>query len=132
MRYGLVFLVFLLSTLLMKGIAMPSQLTIQNLPTVDLIFYTLHLDVDKETPLSEHQNLVAAIKGHDLYDLTEQMELKDEWSKLFYWGALSICLFIFCYPVRLKIQNNRTPYMDRLILPPKYILFQSLKIPFQG
>jgi len=87
MRYGLVFLVFLLSTLLMKGIAMPSQLTIQNLPTVDLSFSTLHLDVDKKTPLSEHQNLVAAIKDHDLYDLTEQMELKDEWSKLLYWGA---------------------------------------------
>jgi hypothetical protein len=133
MRYSLVFLVFLLSTLLMKGIAMPSHSTVQHLPPlVRLSLSVSHSHVDKGPGEPERENLVAAVKDHDLYDLTEQMDLKDEWSKLLYWGVLSICLFVFCYPVRLKIQNNRRPYMDRLILPPKYILFQSLKIPFLG
>ncbi|KKO89902.1 hypothetical protein AAW12_20425 [Sphingobacterium sp. Ag1] len=132
MRYSLVFLVFLLSTLLMKGIAMPSHSTVQHLPLVRLSLSTLQAHLEKGSGNTERENLVAAVKDHDFYDITEQMDLKDEWSKLLYWGVLSICLFVFCYPVCLKIQNNRRPYMDRLILPPKYILFQSLKIPFLG
>jgi len=132
MRYSLIFLVFLFSTLLMKGIAMPSHSTVQHLPLVRLSLSVFPSHVDKALGQSERENLLAAVKDHDVYDITEQMDLKDEWSKLLYWGVLSICLFVFCYPVRLKIQNNRRHYMDRLILPPKYILFQSLKIPFLG
>jgi len=132
MRYSLVFLVFLLSTLLMKGIAIPTHSTVQSLPVFRISLAAFHTHVEQGSGNSERENLVAAVKDHDIYDITEQMDLKDEWSKLLFWGVLSICLFVFCYPVRLKIQNNRRPYMDRLILPPKYILFQSLKIPFLG
>lgn len=111
---------------------MPSHSTVQHLPLFRLSLSVFPSHVDKALGQSERENLLAAVKDHDVYDITEQMDLKDEWSKLLYWGVLSICLFVFCYPVRLKIQNNRRPYMDRLILPPKYILFQSLKIPFLG
>ena len=132
MRFVLVFLVFLLSTLLMKGLAMPTHSSALN-PVISLrLSSTFPTQVEKDSGQSERENLIAAVKDHDLYDITEQIDLKDEWSKLLYWGVLSICLFVFCYPVCLKIQNNRKPYMDRLILPPKYILFQSLKIPFLG
>jgi hypothetical protein len=116
----------------MKGIAIPTHSAVQNVPVFPISLAALHAHVEKGSGNSERENLVAAVKDHDVYDITEQMDLKDEWSKLLYWGVLSICLFVFCYPVRLKIQNNRKPYMDRLILPPKYILFQSLKIPFLG
>lgn len=116
----------------MKGMAMPTHSSALN-PVISLRFSsTFPTQVEKDSRQSERENLVAAVKDHDVYDITEQMDLKDEWSKLLSWGVLSICLFVFCYPVRLKIQNNRRPYMDRLILPPKYILFQSLKIPFLG
>lgn len=116
----------------MKGIAIPTNSTVQSLPVFRISLAAFHAHVEKGSENSERENLVAAVKDRDFYDITEQMDLKDEWSKLLYWGVLSICLFVFCYPVRLKIQNNRRPYMDRLILPPKYILFQSLKIPFLG
>ena len=115
----------------MKGTAIPTHLSTQNL-IVSLGLSNFHSHLERDSKQPERENLIAAVKDHDLYDITEQVDLKDEWSKLLYWGLLSICLFIFCYPVCLKIQNNRKPYMDRLILPPKYILFQSLKIPFQG
>ncbi len=131
-RHSLVFLVFLLSTLLLRGMTIPEQLTVHKQSSVQLGFSTVHNQINKAAEQSEQENVVAAVHDHDLYDITEQVDLKDEWSKLLGWSVLYICLFTFCYPVCLNMRNNRIPYLDRLILPPKYILYQSLKIPFQG
>ena len=131
-RHSLVFLVFLLSVLLLKGMTISEQLKIHNSSGTSLGLSSTQKQIDKGADQSDGENVVAAVHDHDLYDMSEQMDLQEEWNKLLSWVVLSICLFIFCYPVCLNMQNNRTPYMDRLVLPPKYILFQSLKIPFQG
>ncbi|CAM3523888.1 hypothetical protein [Sphingobacterium prati] len=131
-RHSLVFLVFLLSVLLLKGMPISEQLKIHNSSGTYLGLSSTHKQIDKSADQPERENVVAAVHDHDLYDISEQVDLKDEWSKLLGLTVLYICLFIFCYPVCLNMRNNRTPYMDRLVLPPKYILFQSLKIPFQG
>jgi len=131
-RHSLVFLVFLLSALLLRGTTISEQSTVHSPSGTSFGLSASHQQIDKGVGQPERENVVAAVHDHDLYDMSEQMDLQDEWSKLLSWVILSICLFIFCYPVCLNMQNNRKPYMDRLILPPKYILFQSLKIPFQG
>ena len=132
-RYSLVFFVCLLSAMFMRGTAATTtHNSVGNLSVFIPSLPPLPTQVKECEHSADQESLVAAVHNHDLYDMSEQIDLKDEWSKLLYWGVLSICLFIFCYPACLKIQNNKRPYMDRLILPPKYILFQSLKIPFQG
>lgn len=131
-RHSLVFLVFLLSVLLLKGMTISEQLKVHNSSGTYLGLSSTHKQIDKGAGQPERENIVAAVHDHDLYDVSEQVDLKDEWSKLLGWTVLYICLFIFCYPACLNMRNSRTPYMDRLVLPPKYILFQSLKIPFHG
>ncbi len=131
-RHSLFSLVFLLSIMLLRGITIFEQPAVHNPVGIAIGFSTSDKQIDEGADHRVRENVVAAVHEHDLYDISEQMDLQDEWSKLLSLVVLSICLFIICYPVCLNMQNNRKPYMDRLILPPKYILFQSLKIPFQG
>lgn len=88
----------------MKGIAIPTHSTVQNVPVFRISLAAFHAHVEKGSGNSERENLVAAVKDHDVYDITEQMDLKDEWSKLLYWGVLSICLL---YSVILYVSKFR-------------------------
>ncbi|MEZ0451534.1 hypothetical protein ACR78Z_02795 [Sphingobacterium thalpophilum] len=131
-RHSWIFIVFLLGFVLLGGMAVPKHAAVLSPSHIRLYGIAAQPQVGDTNHPSDREYLVAAVHEHDLYDITEQMDLKDEWSKLLDWAILSVCLFLFCYPAFLQLPNNRTPYMDRLVLPPKYILFQSLKIPFQG